>query len=116
MDAIRAAGRAVDAGGVAVLLIDSDMLHSGPRHREEDVWWRDRNLPDGRWSERVHSQDDNDVIPSHDIVLLGDVTGAVEDGGRDCSMRAWSWGREFEVTGSAEGVSEYVYWVLTGTP
>ena len=116
MDAIRAAHRAIQAGGVAVLLIDNDMIKEGAGHREEAVWWRRRTPPSERWGARQHARDDNDVIPGHYVVLLGDVTGTDEDGRRDFSMRLWSWGREYEVTGSAEGVSEYVYWVMTGVP
>jgi hypothetical protein len=59
---------------------------------------------------------DNDVIPSHHVALLGDVVGSDEDGRSDFEMRVWSWAREYEVTGTAEGASEYLYWVITGTP
>ncbi|MEQ1568152.1 MAG: hypothetical protein ABMA64_21105 [Myxococcota bacterium] len=116
MDAMRAAQRAIDAGGVAVLLIDSDLIKGGPTDDEEDVWYRHRALPDGGWSAKVHSRDDNDVIPSHYVVLLGGVEGTDEDDRKDFRMRVWTWTDEYEITGSAEGVSEYVYWVLTGTP
>jgi hypothetical protein len=116
MDAMRAAHRAIQAGGVAILLIDSDLLKDGPNDNEEDVWHRRRGLPDESWTPRQHSKDDNDVIPSHYVVLLGGLKGLDEDDKLDFSMRLWSWTKEYEITGSAEGASEYIYWVLTGTP
>lgn len=120
MEAIRAAQRAIDAGGVAVVLIDSDMIHDGgTTHRESPIWWRRRKLPAAAgsgWGARKHAQDDNDAIPGHYIVLLGGVRGTDEDESLDFSMRAWSFGFEYEVTGSAEGAAEYIYWVLTGEP
>ena len=49
MEAIRAAQRAIDAGGVAVVLIDPDMIHDGgTTHRESPIWWRRRKLPGQR--------------------------------------------------------------------
>lgn len=117
MDALRTGRDAVAAGGVAYLLVDSAITHDEAGDDEEDVWLRRRDHQGGGlgpWSARVHCEDDDMLYPNHYIVLLGDVRGTASE--TDFNVDFWSFGDQFEVTGSAEGFGEYLYAVITGVP
>lgn len=122
LEALREGQRAIDRGGVAFLLIESDLLHDGDSDddHEEDVWWRTRRHHPGgeidhfgtHWT---HSVDDNNILPDHYVVLRGGLEGA-SSGSRDFRVLLWSFGCDFEVKGAADGFGEYLYGVVTGVP
>jgi hypothetical protein len=61
----------------------------------------------------THAKDD-DWPPNHWVVFLGDLALGGEDG--PISLRVWSWGAEFVITGTADSFTEYQYAVVTGVP
>ena len=62
-----------------------------------------------------HSEDDAGPWPDHWVILLG-VNLAANAGGSDpIEVRLWSWGREFQITGTAEAFGEYLYESVAGT-
>jgi hypothetical protein len=115
LEAITRARGAVDAGGVAFLLIDADLIKDDDGETEEDMWWRSaphearQQIPGfGAWR---HCMDDN-FPPNHWAVYLGDLTFS----SGNISMRLWSWGREYELKENADSFTENLYWVITGEP
>lgn len=118
LDAIRAGQQAIDAGGVAFLLIDSDLIKDGSAtgETEEDMHWECAphrpGQPVGPFGAVTHSRDDD--LPDHWIVFLGDLALGDDDG--PIALRVWSWGCEFRLTGSADGFGEYLFAVVTGRP
>jgi hypothetical protein len=120
--AIRAGQSAVERGGVAILLVDKNLLKDGAEDgepdSEENVWFlRARHHPGGRvdpFSGLIHSKDD-DIPPDHYVVLLGNLRGARE-GATDFRADVWSFGCEYILTGEPEGLGEYLYAVITGVP
>jgi len=117
MSALGKGQDAVDAGGVAYLLVDGAIVKGAPGDDEEDVWLRSRDHEDGgvgRWSDVVHCEDDDMLVPDHYVVLLGDVRNT--DSETAFNVDLWSWGAQFEITGSGDGFGEYLYAVITGVP
>lgn len=121
LDAIRVAQKAVDAGGVAFLLIDSDLIQSYKRgeaqdEEEEEMYWRrafhNPGEPVGDFGTWTHSKDDN-FPPDHWILLLGGLQ-LPRDG--SIKLRVWSWSAEYELKGTADSFTEYLYAVVTGVP
>jgi hypothetical protein len=122
LTAIKRAQQDVSAGGVAFLLIDADMIQNyapgEPQdEEEEEMYWRRRihvaGQPLGDFPNTwTHSKDDN-FPPDHWVIFLGPLVL-----GRDGSinLRVWSWGREYEIKGTASSFGEYLYAVVTGVP
>jgi hypothetical protein len=121
LDAIRKAQEAVDAGGVAFLLIDADLIKNvdagEEEEDEEDIWWRrakhEAGKPVDGFGSWNHCLDDN-FPPDHWVVLLGNLQLGSDDG--PIRLRLWSWASEYEVKGTADSFSEYLYAVVTGVP
>ncbi len=117
LDAIKEARDAVNDGGVAFLLIDSDLINDGSvdGEDEEEMWWRRASHFAGQkvgdFGPLVHSRDDNPP-PDHWVVFLGGLS--FNEG--QISLRVWSWGGEYLLTGTADAFSEYLYAVVTGRP
>jgi hypothetical protein len=118
LTAIRAGQRAVELGGMAILLVDKNLLKHEEGDTEEQMWWRRRlhhrgGKVDG-FSRRSRCKDD-DVPPDHYAVLLGSLRGASSDAS-EFSVRVWSFGHEYEITGNPNSFGEYLYAVITGVP
>jgi hypothetical protein len=117
LPALRKCPEALAAGGVAFLLVDADLLKTGVRETEEEIWWQRANhlpgLPVQPFGPLTHAKDD-DWPPNHWVVFLGDLALGGEDG--PISLRVWSWGAEFVITGTADSFTEYQYAVVTGVP
>jgi hypothetical protein len=115
LDAIRHAQEAVAAGGIAFLLVDSDLIHDGEHEVEEKVWWRARELtagnPVGPLGALTHCRDDN-WPPDHWVVFLDLLK--LDEENDEVQLLIWSWHREWIVSGSADSFSEYLYGVVTG--
>jgi hypothetical protein len=121
MGALRAGYEAVEAGGVAFLLVDSCLVHQEPGDDEEDLWsvrshFKVDGGQDGLGSStgRVHCEDDARVYPNHYIVLLGGLHNT--DSETQFRVKCWSFGSKFAFDGSADGFGEYLYAVITGRP
>ena len=118
MSALRKGQDAVDAGGVAYLLVDSAIVNAEhPEDDEEDVWLRRRSFSGGgfgSWSGRIHCEDDDMLYPNHYVVLLGDLRNTGSE--TDFNVDLWSFARHYEITGSGDGFGEYLYAVITGVP
>ena len=128
LDAIRRAQAAVNAGGVAFLLIDSDLIQledGNVGEDEEDMWWR--RIPHGGRGPKVedifppadrrpmHCRDDDDTSPpDHWVVLLGNLDLKDDDG--PISMTIWSWAQHYLLSGTADSFSEYLFAIVTGEP
>jgi len=120
VDAIRRADATLRAGGTALLLIDANLIKDGTGNHEEDISYQRINHAGGQpgWKQpSLHSRDDG--VYDHWVVCLGDLqiaSGANDDSKSPMSVRLWSWGAEFVVSGTAEAFSEYLYTVVLGTP
>lgn len=120
IDCMKKAQNAVNSGGVAFFLIDSNLLKDGGSDDEEDMWWRllRRQLPNlskTPVNTITHSKDDDLLPPDHWVVYLGGLNlGEDPDDADPVSIRLWSWGGEFEVTGTVDAFTEYLYGVVTG--
>jgi hypothetical protein len=118
VDCMKQAQEAVNAGGVAFFLIDSNLLKDGGSDDEEEMRWR-RSIhtarkPPSPLSGEVHSKDD-DFPPDHWVAYLGGLNlGDDPDDNDAVSIRLWSWGREYVVTGTVGAFTEYLYAVVTG--
>jgi hypothetical protein len=114
MDAMRWGQEAIDAGGVAFLLIDRNLLLNGGGDDEEDMHWRNRfhvaGMPLGSFGSQIHSLDDV-FPPDHWVSYLGASTLKAQ-----VSLTVWCWGQEFRVTGSDDSLGEYLYAVVRGRP
>ena len=77
LDALLTAQSAINAGGVAFLLVDANLLHDGGDDDEEDMRWRSvthkRREPLGAPGDLTHSEDDA-FPPDHWVVYLGGLT------------------------------------------
>ncbi|HVF74036.1 MAG TPA: hypothetical protein VM938_03225 [Acidimicrobiales bacterium] len=117
---MRKAQDAVNAGGVAFFLIDANLIKNGGDDDEEPIHYRSsghgaRQAPSG-FGGWVHSKDD-DYPPDHWVIYLGGLNlGADPDDDDPVLFRVWSWGSEFELSGTVDAFSEYLYGVVTGTP
>ena len=116
---LRAAEKAINNGGVGFLLIDSNLLKDGEDDSEEVMYnrfrWHVPGSVPGDWGNKRHSEDDAGPWPDHWVILLG-VNLAANAGGSDpIEVRLWSWGREFQITGTAEAFGEYLYESVAGT-
>lgn len=119
LSAIRRGQLAIAQDGIAILLVDTNLLKKGDISSEEQVQWSQRwHFPgeprEEHFSGRVKSKDD-DLPPDHYVLMLGHLEGAGM-GDKNFRVRLWSYGREYEVTGEADGFGEYLYWVITGIP
>ena len=109
---------AVKAGGVAFFLIDANLLKDGGSDDEEDMRWR-RSSHSARaepppLGSLTHSEDDA-FPPDHWVGYLGGLNlGSDPDDDDPVSIRLWSWGREYVVTGTVDAFTEYLYGVVTG--
>jgi hypothetical protein len=119
LDALLHAQDALDAGGVAFFLIDANLIKDGKDDQEEDMRWRstqhERRSPVGPPGPWTHSEDDA-FPPDHWVVYLGGLTPRTPDGDDTITLRLWSWGREYTLSGTADSFGEYLYAVVTGTP
>jgi hypothetical protein len=118
VDCMKKAQHAVEAGGVAFFLIDANLLHDGGDDDEEEMWWRKSSHNAGKTpsglGDKVHSEDD-DIPPDHWVIYLGGLNLPDDPGDDDpVAIRLWSWGAEFEVTGTVDAFTEYLYAVVTG--
>jgi hypothetical protein len=116
MDAMRWGQDAIDAGGVAFLLVDSFLLRDGGNDDEEDMHWRKRRHIAGQSLEpfgpQKHSLDDDSLFPpDHWVAYLGASTLKAQ-----VSLTVWCWGEEYRVTGSDDSLGEYLYAVVRGRP
>lgn len=117
--ALRKAQSAVRAGGVAFLLINANLIKDGEDDSEEVASFRrwqhvalSHTRPPTDWK---HSKDDNE--PNHWVVYLGGLPDDAQLDDNDIiSLHLWSWGREYEVKGTVDGIGEYLYSVVTGVP
>lgn len=118
-DCMKKAEAAVKAGGVAHFLIDANMIKDGGSDNEEDMWYRysahqKRSAPSGFPPAKTHSKDD-DLPPDHWVAYLGGFNLGNDPGDGDpVKIQIWSWGKRYEVTGTVEAFTEYLYGVCTG--
>lgn len=115
--AIRAGQRAVERGGVAILLVDINLLKDGNGDTEEDMWWRRMvHKPGGIlfFLPRTHCKDDA-LPPDHYVALLGELRGA-SSSASEFHVMVWSFGSEYKITGEPNAFGEYLYAVITGEP
>ncbi|HXI22323.1 MAG TPA: hypothetical protein VNG71_00505, partial [Pyrinomonadaceae bacterium] len=117
LNAIREAQKAVNDGGIAFLLVDSDLINDGSvdGEDEEEMWWSRRShfaTGIGKFGKKIHCRDDNPP-PDHWVLFLGGLQ-LPSDG--TISMLVWSWGGEYQLTGTADSFTEYLYAVVTGRP
>ncbi len=116
---MKKAQNAVNAGGVAFFLVDANVLKDGGDDDEEDMRWRRgahtaRQAP-AALGNLIHSEDDA-FPPDHWVGYLGGLALGANPGDDDpVSIRLWSWGREYLVTGTVDAFTEYLYGVVTGT-
>jgi hypothetical protein len=119
LEAMQVARHAVDAGGVAFLLVDANLIKDGEDDDEEEMRWRAaehlRREPVGAPGELTHSEDDA-WPPDHWVLYLGGLKPKNPSGGDTITLKLWSWGKEFTMTGTAEAFGEYLYAVVAGTP
>jgi hypothetical protein len=107
----------VKAGGVAFLFIDANMIKNGGDDDEEEMYFQKflhrPQLPIVVFT-RVHSEDDN-WPPDHWVIYFDGLNfGRPPDSNDAVSIRLWSWGSEYVVTGTAEAFGEYLYGVVAG--
>lgn len=119
LKALQVARHAVDAGGVAFMMIDSNLIRDGGDDSEEEMRWRSarhtRRTPVAPPGPLTHSMDD--ALPwDHWVVYLGGLTPASPAEQDVVTLRLWSWGREYTMTGTAESFGEYLYAVVAGFP
>lgn len=118
-DALLTAQSAVDAGGVAFLLIDANLIKDGKDDDEEDMWWRSAThkarTPLGSPGSTKHSEDDA-FPPDHWVVYLGGLTPPKPAEDDQITLKLWSWGREFTISGTCDAFGEYLYAIVTGKP
>jgi hypothetical protein len=118
VECMKQAEHAVKAGGVAFFLVDSNVIKDGGSDNEDDMHWRRsshkaRSAPTAP-SEKVHSKDD-DFPPDHWVAYLGGLDLGNAPAAHDAvSIRLWSWGREYLVTGTVDAFTQYLYAVVTG--
>jgi hypothetical protein len=119
LDALVTAQDAIDAGGVAFMLIDANLIKNGGDDSEEDMHWRSRRhaarKPLGKLSDMKHSEDDA-FPPDHWVVYLGGLTPRHPGEDDQITLKLWSWGREFTISGNCDSFGEYLYAVVTGKP
>jgi hypothetical protein len=118
IDCMRQAQDTVNAGGVAFFLIDGNLIKDGGADDESVMRyrrsWRTARSAPGAFSDRIKSEDDA-LPPDHWVIYLGgfDLGSDPQDDDR-IKIRLWSWGSEFEVTGTVDDFAEYLYAVVTG--
>jgi hypothetical protein len=119
LEALEGAHRAVEAGGVAFLLIDNKLIKPGEDVTESHMYWQSRKhaarSKPGNWSQKYHSQDDA-IPPNHWVVYLGELTPENPSEVDQIVLKLWSWGSEYKVTGLADDFGEYLYAVVAGRP
>ena len=119
LDALMAAQSAIDAGGVAFLLIDANLLKDGGDDDEEDMYWQlashTPRQPVGGLGSAKHSEDDA-FPPDHWVVYLGELNPRNPGEDDQITLKLWYWGREYVISGNCDSFGEYLYGVVTGTP
>lgn len=116
IDALAQGQAAINAGGMAILAVDSNLLHAEAGDREEAVWVRRRKFGaggPGRWSKWKHVMDDSAMTPDHYVVL---VSTNLEVGEAELRVVVWSFGKHYQIKGTREAFAEYLFTVLTGRP
>jgi hypothetical protein len=119
IQSLRAAEKAVNNGGVGFLLIDRNLLLDGGDDNEEEMFnrfrWHVPGAPPADWGNKRHCEDDTGPWPTHWVVLLSVDLAANAGDGDPIDVRVWSWGKEFQITGTAEAFGEYLYETVAGT-
>jgi hypothetical protein len=119
LDALLRGQDAIDAGGVAFFLIDKNLIKDGGDDSEEDMRFRrSRHFagqPVAAMEDSIHSKDD-EIPPDHWVVYLGGLTPKNPGDDDDITLRLWSWGAEYQMSGTADSFGEYLYAIVTGTP
>ena len=119
LNALLRAQKAIDAGGVAFLMIDKNLITDGADDDEEDMRFRRSRHSEGHPVEppedTTHSKDD-DWPPDHWLVYLGGLSPKSPEDDDDITLRLWSWGAEYQMSGTADSFGEYLYALVTGTP
>ncbi len=120
VDVMRKLRASLDAGGVAFLLIEANLLQDGGDDEEEERWWRraKHTVSGGQQPlEPTRHSEDDDLLPDHWVVLLDGLhVGEDPSDSQPVSLRVWSWGNEYELSGTVEGLSEYLYAGAWGHP
>lgn len=119
LEAMQVAREAVNAGGVAFLLVDSNLIKNGEDDSEENMrWqaaWHEVRQPVGALGPMTHSEDDA-WPPNHWVVYLGGLDPPNPAGQDMITLKLWSWGKEYRMSGTAAAFGEYLYAVVAGTP
>jgi hypothetical protein len=117
LDALLRAQDAIDAGGVAFMLIDANLIKDGGDDDEEDMRWRrakhSARKPLGTPGDLQHSEDDA-FPPDHWVVYLGGLTPRHPGEDDQIELKLWSWGREYTLSGNCDSFGEYLYAIVTG--
>jgi hypothetical protein len=120
LDALLVAQKAIDAGGVAFLMIDKNLIKNGGNDHEEEMYFRkarhEAQKPVGAMEDEVHSKDDEWPWPNHWVTYLGGLTPGNPGDDDTVTLRLWSWGAEYQMKGTADSFGEYLYAVVTGVP
>lgn len=119
-DVMRKLRDALVQGGVAFLLVDSNLLTDGGDDDEEEIGYQEavHNLATAQpaLGPRIHSEDDA-FPPDHWVALLSGLELKAEPADEDTvSLRVWCWGAEYEITGTVEALGEYLYAGVWGFP
>lgn len=119
LEAMQVARHAVNAGGVAFLLVDANLIKDGADDSEENMRWQSaahrRRQPVGSLGPLTHSEDDA-WPPDHWVLYLGGLSPANPAEEDMITLKLWSWGSEFAMRGTAEAFGEYLYAVVAGRP
>lgn len=119
LDALLRAQDAIDAGGVAFMLVDANLIKDGGDDDEEDMRWRRAQhvarKPLGAPGSEHHSEDDA-FPPDHWVVYLGGLTPHHPGVDDHIELKVWSWGREYTMSGNCDSFGEYLYAIVTGEP
>jgi hypothetical protein len=119
LNALLRAQSAIDAGGVAFLMVDKNLITDGDDDNEEDMGFRRSRHNEGHPVEppddTTHSKDDN-WPPDHWVAYLGGLSPKNPGKDDDITLRLWSWGAEYQMSGTADSFGEYLYALVTGTP
>ena len=116
MDALAQGHYAINAGGMAILLVDSNLIKHWVYDDEEKAWVRSRSYGEGgpgEWTDWSHVKDDNAIFPDHYVVLLSTNLDNAEP---QLRVLLWSYGRQYQIKGTRDAFGEYLFTALTGRP